>query len=85
MQRSSLHCGLDFGTSNSTFGIARGNASGRTAAARGRQDHHPSSIFFDFEADETLFGRAAIAAYVEGNDGRMMRSLKIDPRQPAGR
>ncbi len=76
MQRSSLHCGLDFGTSNSTFGIARGNTPAELLPLEDGKTTIPSSIFFDFEADETLFGRAAIAAYVEGNDGRMMRSLK---------
>lgn len=76
MPRSEFHCGLDFGTSNSTFGIARGNAPAELLPLENGRTTIPSAIFFDFGSDETLFGRAATAAYVEGNDGRMMRSLK---------
>jgi hypothetical chaperone protein len=36
----------------------------------------PSAIFFSFEDDTTRFGRAAVAEYVTGADGRLMRSLK---------
>ena len=36
----------------------------------------PSTIFFDFGSDRTLFGRQALSAYVAGAEGRMMRSLK---------
>jgi hypothetical chaperone protein len=75
MQRPTGHCGLDFGTSNSTLGVAGGNGARLVPLEAGRPTI-PSTIFFDFDSGGTLFGREAIAAYVEGADGRMMRSLK---------
>jgi len=70
------HCGLDFGTSNTTLGVAAGNAPARLVPLEGAHVTIPSTIFFDFESGDTLYGRAATAAYVGGTDGRMMRSLK---------
>jgi len=70
------HCGLDFGTSNSTLAVASGNAAPRLLPLEAGRPTIPSTIFFDFENDRTLFGRAATAEYVSGTDGRMMRSLK---------
>ena len=70
------HCGLDFGTSNSTLAIAAGNVAPRLLPLENGRPTIPSTIFFDFEADRTLFGRTATAEYVSGTDGRMMRSLK---------
>ena len=69
------HCGLDFGTSNTTLGTAGGNGA-NLVPLEGDRPTIPSTIFFDFETDRTLFGRAATAEYVSGTDGRMMRSLK---------
>lgn len=76
MTSPARHCGLDFGTSNTTLGIAPGNGSPRLVPLEAGRPTIPSTIFFDFEADRTLFGRAATAEYVAGTDGRMMRSLK---------
>lgn len=70
------HCGLDFGTSNTTLGVATGNDAPRLLPLEGDRPTIPSTIFFDFETDRTLYGREATAAYVGGSDGRMMRSLK---------
>jgi hypothetical chaperone protein len=70
------HCGLDFGTSNSTLAVAGGNSPARLLPIEGDRPTIPSTIFFDFDADRTVYGRAAIAEYVSGTDGRMMRSLK---------
>jgi hypothetical chaperone protein len=70
------HCGLDFGTSNTTLGIARGNTASRLLPLEDGKPTIPSVIFFDFENNREVFGRAAIADYIAGNDGRMMRSLK---------
>lgn len=70
------HCGLDFGTSNSTLGIARGNRSPELMPLEGGRPTIPSVVFFDFDDDSLLIGRAAMAAYTGGASGRMMRSLK---------
>lgn len=68
-------CGLDFGTSNSTIAIM-GAAGVELAPVEGQNRTLPSSIFFDFSDGSAIFGRAAIKAYVEGAEGRLMRSLK---------
>lgn len=71
-----LVCGLDFGTSNST--IARRDSGGAPQLLKledGRETI-PSVIFFGFEDDSIHFGRQAVAEYVTGAEGRLMRSLK---------
>jgi hypothetical chaperone protein len=68
-------CGLDFGTSNSTVAVARGQGVA-LAPLEGDSPTLPSAIFFDFADGSAVFGRAAIDAYVEGVEGRLMRSLK---------
>lgn len=71
-----LACGLDFGTSNST--IARLDADGvpHLLKLEAGRETIPSVIFFGFEDDSIHFGRQAVAEYVSGADGRLMRSLK---------
>lgn len=70
------HCGLDFGTSNTTLAVARGDEPARLLPLEDGKPTIPSVIFFDFENNREVFGRSAIADYIAGNDGRMMRSLK---------
>ncbi len=70
-----LFCGLDFGTSNSTVAV-EGPQGVELAPLEGESRTLPSSIFFAFSDGRPVFGRAAIRAYVEGADGRLMRSLK---------
>lgn len=70
------HCGLDFGTSNTTLAVAGHNAAPRLLPLEDGRPTIPSTIFFDFDEDRTLFGRAAIDEYISGSDGRMMRALK---------
>src|SRR6185295_15587489 len=68
--------GFDFGTSNSAIGIVAGNAV-TLAPVEGGDTMIPSAVFFDFaERDRPLYGRNAVDAYVNGNDGRLMRGLK---------
>ncbi len=71
-----VQCGMDFGTSNSTFAVAGGNAPPRLLPLEGTSVTLPSVIFFSFEDDSAFFGRSAVAEYVTGGDGRLMRSLK---------
>ena len=68
-------CGLDFGTSNTTLGLAKPGAAPALVALEGEDVTIPSAIFFDWSAN-ALIGRAAIAAYVDGSQGRLLRSLK---------
>ena len=67
-------CGLDFGTSNTTLGTLAGGAP-VLAALEGAETTIPSAIFFEANGAVRI-GRRAIDAYVEGVEGRLMRSLK---------
>jgi hypothetical chaperone protein len=67
-------CGLDFGTSNTTLGTIEGHAPVLAALEDG-ETTIPSAIFYEVDG-AVLIGRKAIAAYVEGAPGRLMRSLK---------
>ncbi len=67
-------CGLDFGTSNTTLGVSSGDVP-RLAPLEGNEPTIPSAIFFDPDGS-TKVGRAGVQAYVDGQPGRLMRSLK---------
>jgi hypothetical chaperone protein len=68
-------CGLDFGTSNTTLGVCAPGRAPALVALEGDDVTIPSAIFFDWSAN-AIIGRAAIAAYVDGAQGRLLRSLK---------
>jgi hypothetical chaperone protein len=68
-------CGIDFGTSNSTVGLADGSGA-RLLELEDGSPTLPSAVFWQTEGAPPLFGRAAIAAYLEGDEGRLMRGLK---------
>jgi hypothetical chaperone protein len=77
---------IDFGTSNSAVALpstapqARGGVA--LLALEGGQPTMPTAVFYRADTPaqqleaERLYGRAAIAAYVEGVEGRLMRSMK---------
>jgi hypothetical chaperone protein len=68
-------CGVDFGTSNSTIGWSVAGKS-RLLELEGGKVTLPSVVFFNAEEDAASFGRAALADYLAGYEGRLMRSLK---------
>jgi hypothetical chaperone protein len=79
---SPFWCAIDFGTSNSA--VARAVADGDDARLA-RIDlapleqgatSMPTAVFYSAEDGGRRFGRAAIAAYVDGYEGRLMRSIK---------
>jgi hypothetical chaperone protein len=69
------HCGIDFGTSNTTLSILDGDTP-RLVPLEHHKDTIPSALFFPADRSLPLFGRAAIHAYLNGEEGRFMRSLK---------
>ncbi|WP_240232890.1 Hsp70 family protein [Devosia lacusdianchii] len=71
-----LACGLDFGTSNSTFARVDQHGHPQLLGLEDGKPTIPSVIFFGFEDDSLHFGRQAVAEYVTGAEGRLMRSLK---------
>lgn len=66
--------GIDFGTSNTSAAVWDGAPRllelepGRTAI--------PTAVFLDFGTGRMLFGTPAVAALVEGREGRFLRALK---------
>ena len=74
-------CAIDFGTSNSA--IALPDAAGVTLVElEPGHTSMPTAVFYAveglsaFQEPERSYGRAAVAAYVEGTEGRLMRSMK---------
>jgi hypothetical chaperone protein len=68
-------CGVDFGTSNSTVGWQRPGQAALLPLEDGKVTL-PSVIFFHAEEFHASYGRAALADYLSGHEGRLMRSLK---------
>ena len=68
-------CGIDFGTSNSTVGWLRPGAQ-TLLILEDDKPTLPSAVFFNADEESTHFGRDALAEYLEGYEGRLMRALK---------
>ena len=67
---------IDFGTSNSAIALPDGADAVALVALEDAQPTMPTAVFYRADDGQPVFGRAAIAAYVDGHDGRLMRSLK---------
>jgi hypothetical chaperone protein len=75
-------CAIDFGTSNSAIALPRPGQQVHLVDLENGQPTMPTAVFYaveglaSYEEPQLHFGRAAIAAYVEGTEGRLMRSMK---------
>ena len=85
-------CAIDFGTSNSALAVLDRKDGTRLVELEPGAYTMPTAVFYLADAPDEgaarpgpsaagprtprLFGRAAIAAYVDGIDGRLMRSMK---------
>ncbi len=77
-------CAIDFGTSNSAVAVPDETRPGamRLVPLEGDKLTMPTAVFYfaegrhDADGPPRAFGRAAMSAYVEGADGRLMRSMK---------
>ena len=67
--------GIDFGTSNSTVGWWQPDVEPLIALEEGRPTL-PSVVFFNNEERRPVYGRQALREYLDGYEGRLMRSLK---------
>ncbi|MCY1275067.1 Chaperone protein DnaK [compost metagenome] len=67
--------GIDFGTSNSTVGWWRPDVE-PLIALEDEKITLPSVVFFNTEERRPAYGRQALHEYLEGYEGRLMRSLK---------
>ncbi|MGC4078914.1 MAG: Hsp70 family protein [Rubrivivax sp.] len=81
MKSATGFAAIDFGTSNS--GIALPTSDGvRLVELEPGHPTMPTAVFYRLDEEHPaaeptrLYGRAAMAAYVEGYDGRLMRSMK---------
>lgn len=68
-------CGVDFGTSNSTVGWWGAHGPKLLPLEDGRV-LLPSVVFFNHDEECVRVGQAALADYLTGYEGRLMRSLK---------
>ncbi len=79
-----VYCAIDFGTSNSAVAIPEPPGAARGMRLVELEPGHttmPTAVFYFVEGPEhdgppRAFGRAAVSAYVDGLDGRLMRSMK---------
>jgi len=77
----STACAIDFGTSNSAIALVQAGST-RLIDVEAGFNTMPTAVFYAVEGlsayqePERLYGRAAIAAYVDGTEGRLMRSMK---------
>jgi hypothetical chaperone protein len=80
-----VYCAIDFGTSNSGIAVPTAHAPGGALHLLEIEPGHPTmptAVFYvveglaPHEEPRRLYGRAAVAAYVEGIEGRLMRSMK---------
>lgn len=87
MSAAAPWCAIDFGTSNSGIALpdAPGTATGpgvHLVPLEAGQPTMPTAVFYAVEGlaphqdAQRLYGRAAIASYVDGTEGRLMRSMK---------
>lgn len=77
----STYCAIDFGTSNSAVAVPDAARGMRLVELEPGHATMPTAVFYFVEGPEhdgppRAFGRAAVAAYVDGLDGRLMRSMK---------
>ncbi|MEN9619204.1 MAG: Chaperone protein DnaK [Pseudomonadota bacterium] len=68
--------GIDFGTSNSAIAWASAQGTAQLIPLEGDALAMPTAVFYNAEEHSTHFGREAITHYLEGTEGRLMRSLK---------
>ncbi len=71
---NAISCGIDFGTSNSTCAVFNGDSVELVPLDNGNPVL-PSALFFSNEG-QTFFGEDAINAYIDGEEGRLLRGLK---------
>ncbi len=68
--------GIDFGTSNSAAALIQADGVLQVMQLEATRAEMPTAVFFASETQTVLFGSAAMAAYLAGTEGRLLRSLK---------
>lgn len=73
---SPLVLGIDFGTSNSAAALIDAQGQLQVIPLDGERCEMPTALFFASETHTVLYGSAAMQAYLNGTEGRLLRSLK---------
>jgi hypothetical chaperone protein len=68
--------GIDFGTSNSACALIDAQGALQVIPLNGAKAEMPTALFFASETHSVLFGAEAMQAYLNGTEGRLLRSLK---------
>lgn len=68
--------GIDFGTSNSAAAIVQADGQLCSIPLDGGNTAMPTALFFSSEDGHTDYGALAMQAYLQGTEGRLMRSIK---------
>lgn len=68
--------GIDFGTSNSACALIDAHGALQVIPLDGAKAEMPTALFFASETHTVLYGAAAMQAYLNGTEGRLLRSLK---------
>ena len=71
-----LVLGIDFGTSNSACALIDATGKLQTIPLDGAKAEMPTALFFASETHSVLYGSEAMQAYLQGTEGRLLRSLK---------
>lgn len=71
-----MFCGLDFGTSNSAIGVLDRTGKVVLCPLEDGERTMPSALFYQEDGSAVTFGRQAVRDYLEGEEGRLMRSIK---------
>ena len=74
--RRPLVLGIDFGTSNSAAALMDSHGLLQVIPLDGTRSEMPTALFFSMETHSVLYGSAAMQAYLNGTEGRLLRSLK---------
>ena len=73
LQMRDIFCGIDFGTTNSVIALTDGRKVS-LVPLENEKKMFPTAIFCS--KTDRLFGQRAIDAYMQGEEGRFMRSMK---------
>jgi hypothetical chaperone protein len=71
-----LVLGIDFGTSNSACALIDAHGALQVIPLDGAKAEMPTALFFASETHTVLYGAEAMQAYLNGTEGRLLRSLK---------
>ena len=71
-----LVLGIDFGTSNTAAALIGADGQMHTMTLDGARTEMPTALFFASETHTVLYGSEAMQAYLNGTEGRLLRSLK---------